>query len=187
MRFEYFDSLTERQAKEYLYNYLTEERASIDENIKEFEASGGIADFSTSSIPNFLKYILIKIRIEANEIDKTLPEWIRNDQQYLDGLFDFDEKSKILILRSSFYLGESFTKDFKGLKWGVGSTKTAQKNMPVVKGFKFGLEMAPMLIVENIFRKILREKCGHEPIDKAIYSWLDETPMSCSGSGRKRR
>ena len=39
------------------------------------------------------------------------------------------------------------------LAWDMGNPETAEANMPVVSGFRAGVELAPMMVAENIFRR----------------------------------
>ena len=46
----------------------------------------------------------------------------------------------------------------------------------MVQGFEFGIEMAPILITENIFSRIIAEKKPLEEIDKTIAVWVSKIP-----------
>ena len=70
-------------------------------------------------------------------------------------LFDFDDPSKIMVLRIAYYMGECFVRNFPDLVWAVGDAYTALKNIPVVSGFRGEQEMPPMLVAENLFARVL--------------------------------
>jgi hypothetical protein len=69
------------------------------------------------------------------------------------------------------YLGETFVRKFPDLKWATGNTDYLQGNMPVVTGFKFRKELAPILISENIFRGAVSGSSDDVSIDTAIEMW----------------
>lgn len=100
-----------------------------------------------------------------------LPAWITATEDYRRGLFEFAEESKPLVLRTVYYCGECFVRTFDELKWAVGDNATAQRNMPVITGFGNGIELAPILVTENLFRRILTEDPGTDAIERAISRW----------------
>lgn len=111
-------------------------------------------------------------------MNSSLPAWIRECDSYLSGLEEFDEPSKVLVLRASYYLGESFVRYSDKLSWATGNLDTAEQNMPVITGFSDELEMAPMLVTENLFLRILADGAPYEDINRAIESWLSDIPNS---------
>src|SRR5688572_17390003 len=102
--------------------------------------------------------------------------WLWQEQTWGKmGVATFDEPSKILVLRAAYYLGESFVRCHSGLHWTVGNVETAEGNMPVVAGFDSGLELAPILIAENLLRVITEpEKLGD--IERTMEYWSQKAP-----------
>jgi hypothetical protein len=178
MDFAFFESLTPEEAQAFLENYLKVEENAVKELLIAVKSEGICADFTIPSVSPVLKWILDKIKTIPQQADETLPKWIRECDSYIRGLIDFDEPSKILVLRASYYLGESFVRYADVLTWATGDRETAEQNMPVVTGFQHGIEMAPMLIVENLSLRILADGAPYEDIDRAIKGWLSDVPGS---------
>ena len=176
MDFQFFESLSPAEAEEFLNNFLNTERKAIGEMIDAARAEGVQADLTVTSVAQVLKWVLRKVRTIPRLPDEKVPSWIRETDSYSQSLFDFDEPSRILILRAAYYLGVCFVNYSERLRWSVGDAKTAHQNMPVVTGFSFHLELAPMMIVENLFSRIIRGAAGDEAIDVAIKHWLDKVP-----------
>ena len=84
--------------------------------------------------------------------------------------------SGYLVLRASYYFGESFVQHSNKLEWSTGNIETAEQNMPVITGFKYDIEMAPMLIIKNLFMRIVVRDVPTTDIDKAINTWLSYVP-----------
>ena len=57
------------------------------------------------------------------------------------GLTEFAEELKVLILRAAYYLGESFHRRASALSWTIGNAELIEKNIPVISGFRSGTEM----------------------------------------------
>jgi len=79
------------------------------------------------------------------------------------------------VHRFGYYLGETFIRNFKKLKWASGNRETLDHNMPVVTGFKFKIEMPVSVIIENIFCRII-VKGNTDNIDQAIEAWKKILP-----------
>ncbi len=172
MDFAFFESLSVEEAHIFLENYLRVEHQAVEELIAVARADGLNANFSIASIAPVLRWILDQVKTVPREPDETLPSWIRECDSYLQGLIDFDGPSKILVLRASYYLGESFVRHAEVLSWAIGNRKTALQNMPVVTGFQYKKELPPILIIENLFRKILARGAPYEKIEQSIDVWL---------------
>jgi hypothetical protein len=176
MDFSFFESLSKQEAEDLFNNYLSVESTAIIEMIDTIEKDNIIADFSIQSIPYVLRWIFDKIETNPKQVDNTLPKWIRECDSYLDSLFDFAESSKILMLRASYYWGECFVRYSNTLFWAIGNTETAEQNMPVVAGFVHEIEMAPMLIVENLYLRIFADGAPYGDINRVIESWIADIP-----------
>jgi hypothetical protein len=171
VNYQLFKSLNPADAEQLLATYLEIGRSDADEMASSAAAAGIRADYSLSSVPRVLEWFHTMLRIVEREADPTLPEWIRSSRTYLDGLFDFDENSKALVLQGSYYFGESFVRSFNHLHWGVGKQDFIQENMPVVAGFGDGMEMPPLLVVNNLFRRILIDSGRMSDIEKVVDFW----------------
>ena len=173
MKFEFFEELSTVEAEAFLHQFLTEESANIGALLAEAARQGIVGDFSLPSIAPLMRWVAPKIVSVPKSPDVYLPDWLRNTEVYSKGLFEFDEQSEFLTLRAAYYFGESFVRGCRGLRWNVGDTDTAEVNMPVVSGFKGGLEMAPILVTENLFRRLVSEPSRLYDIDTAITYWAE--------------
>jgi hypothetical protein len=171
MRFDFFESLSRDEAAAFLERFRTVESVHLDDLLKHCLSEGVYSDFSIDSIAPFMRWIVTKLKTFPKTPDWELPTWIRYTDSYAKNLFEFDDGSKLLTLRAAYYFGESFVKSHRSLVWTIGNPETAEANMPVVAGFRFGLEMAPILIAENLFRRVIAEPLKLSDIDKAVDYW----------------
>lgn len=170
MDFAFFESISRAEAKEFLDEFLTTERANIAILISRVEQARIVVDFSINSVPAVLRWASKQIQTVPQRLDESVPPWIRETEDFKQNAFDFDEPSKGLVLRSAYYLGESFVRTVPSLRWDIGDPETAEQNMPVVTTFKYDNEMAPILIVENMFRRAIAHS-SLDHIDRAVQSW----------------
>ncbi len=174
MDFEFFESLSADEAEQYRQSFLREASKGFNETASELRRDGIIPDFSVDSINTVFVWVVKKLRTIPMEPDESLPVWIRESEDYIESLFDFDDDSKTLVLRAAYYLGESFNQYSDELHWGTGNTNFAEQNMPVITGFKKEMELAPLLITENIFFRILLNEAPLSDIERAVNSWLSD-------------
>lgn len=90
--------------------------------------------------------------------------------------FDFDEASKSIILAGAYYLGETFVRTFRQLRWATGNTEYLEGNMPVVTLFNHNIEMAPIMVVENMFSRVISGMGEPASIDAAISGRVGDVP-----------
>jgi hypothetical protein len=83
-------------------------------------------------------------------------------------------ESEELVLQAAYYLGESFVRSHGTLRWGTGDIKTYEANMPAVIGFQHDLELAPILIAENLLRRVTAEPKKVGDFQIAVESWNRE-------------
>lgn len=171
MKFVFFESLSHDDAKVFLERFLTVESAHIAELLKQCSSEGLKTNFDIDSVAPFMRWVAAKLKTIPKAPDSQLPCWIRESGSYARNLFEFDDLSKLLTLRAAYYLGESFVRNNHGLHWTTGNLETAEANMPVVSGFRSHLELAPILIAENLLRRVIAEPGKMADIDKAIDFW----------------
>jgi len=171
MNFEFFENLSIEEANSFLQNFLIEEEREL------FSMKGDLAE-ADISLEFDLKCALALLHWTLNSLitlpekeDDSLPSWIKSSSSYKNGLFQFDEPSKLLILRSAYYMGECFVRSNSKLRWGVGDVTSAVKHMPVVTGFNNSMEMSPIMILENVFSRILANESTDEAIEKMLDTW----------------
>lgn len=169
--FEFFEKLSEDEAKAFLQEFLKFGNLSFPEIAKQCALDGIQTDFSIKSIPPFMRWALGKLVTIPKKPDPALPQWIRDTESYQKRLFDFDEPSKDLILRAAYYLGESFVRSHANLQWGIGDPTIAHAKMPVVKGFKKRAELAPILVADNLFARVTAEPHKIGDFDRAVEIW----------------
>ena len=174
MNFTFFESLSLEGARDHLRGFLDTESAAIEGMRAAAEQAGVAMDDSIASVPHVLKWILKDVRIVRVSVPASEPDWVR--QAHADGLIDFDDGSKYLILRAAYYLGQCFVGTCPSLHWTIGNPDYIEKNMPVVAGFESGTEMAPMMVVQNLFARILGDNAPITDIDRAVAAWGNDIP-----------
>ena len=143
MNFEFFESLTLEQARDHLREFIGTESAAWEGMRSAAQHAGVTMDYSVVSLSPFLKWIVQQVQVVRIPVPASEPKWIR--EAHKDGLIDFEQESKSLILRAAYYLGETFVRSHPSLGWTTGNPEYLEKNMPVVAGFRSGLEMSPNL------------------------------------------
>ena len=171
MKFDVFEKLSPEEAETFLGQFLQVESVHIDGLVRQCSAEGVRADFGIDSIAPVMSWVAANLKTVPTAPDTQLPAWIRRTDSYAINLFELDELSKLLTLRASYYLGESFVRSHRVLRWTIGNRETAEANMPVVAGFQSELEMAPILIAENLLRRVVADPSKQADIDKAIHYW----------------
>lgn len=174
MKFSFFEALSKEEAQEYLDEFLLFGGNRGMEIINQIIPFAVDIDFSLDSLKPILKTLLASVKTIPRAPDETLPEFIRNTEEYKKNLFEFNETSKSVVLAAAYYLGETFAKRYDHLSWAIGNTEFAQGNMPVVTGFRYKVEMAPILIIENLFGRVISEMSDESTIDVAIESWISK-------------
>jgi hypothetical protein len=58
------------------------------------------------------------------------------------------------------------------LRWALGHPDYLYRNMPVIAGFRDGDELPPLVVVENVFTRILVDRADRATIDATINVWL---------------
>jgi hypothetical protein len=171
MKFEVFEKMSPEDAQDCLAGFL-----DFGSNRGRQLLEGSLPptvelSFEVSTLRLLLKSLLPLLKIVPRDPDLTVPDFIRQTEDYQKGLFDFDEPTKPVVLAAAYYFGESFIRKFTQLKWATGNIEYLQANMPVVSGFAHNIEMAPILIVENIFTGIIAGSRNETSIDIAIDTW----------------
>jgi hypothetical protein len=176
MKFSFFEALSKEEAQEYLDEFLLFGKNRGMEIINQAIHFTVDIDFSIESLSPVFKSLLTVLKTIPREPDLSLPEFIRNTEEYKKNLFDFDEPSKSVVLAAAYYLGETFVRNYEQLSWATGNTKYAEGNMPVVTTFKHDIEMAPILIMENMFGRVISRMGDETSIDTAINAWVSDIP-----------
>lgn len=171
MDFESFEKLSKAEGNVILHRFLEVESVHIKETARQCAAEGIKMDYSINSIAPFMRWVLARLTTVPLQPDPAIPDWLRNNEAYTTNLFDFDGPSGKLILRTGYYLGESFVRSHKSLRWGTGDIETVEANMPVVAGFKYELEMAPVLVADNLMARIISDPEKIGDIERAVESW----------------
>jgi hypothetical protein len=166
--------MSPEEAREHLQGFLEAERATMDVMVPASAQVGVKMNYSLETLPSVLKWILSNVTIVRVPVPASEPAWVR--EFHKEGLVDFPEESKYLILRAAFYLGECFVRSNRALSWSVGSTDRVEKNMPVVSGFRHDKEMAPMMVCENVFGAILGDGKPDSAIDTMVDTWTGFMP-----------
>lgn len=171
MDFERFEKMSKAEAAALLQEFLTDGRANVDIVRAHAERAGVNANYSLETLPDLLKWALTEVKTIPLPPDPVVPEYIRANPEYEKARFNFDDRSGNLVVFVAYYLGECFIQRFSHLRWASGNRRTFKQNMPVVTGFLKQIELAPMLVVENVFARVIRGASGVEAIDTMVSSW----------------
>jgi hypothetical protein len=168
----FFDNMSPDEAAEFLHLYLSTESRACARLVGRARDRGVTADYSPDSVPDMFEWVFGFVRTVPLEPDMDEPEWIRTTPSYTASLFDFDEDSKPVVLAASFYLGESFVRTFPNhLSWATGDVNYIGANQPVVTGFRHGLEMSTVLVTENMFARVIKDRAKLPDIDRGVRYW----------------
>lgn len=174
MDFEFFEQLTEDAAQTYLDRYLEVEALEVEDSIRKASADGVTVDFSVDSIPNFFAWLLQFVKKVVQEPEPDMPDWLREANENMGAFIGFADESSGLVLRGSYYLGESFVRSHPKLHWRVGRPKTADQNAPVVAGFRKRMELPALLVAENIVLRALRDPSDKGRARDVIEVWKEK-------------
>lgn len=169
MNFELFEAMSPTDAQEHLQDFLATESAAIEAMRPTIEEAGHTMDYSISSLAPILEWIFNRVQVRRVPVPHTEANWVR--QAHEGGLIEFPEDSIYLILRAAYYLGESFVRTYPSLRWGTGNPGYMEKNMPVVIGFISGKELAPVMVINNVFKRVLRGQGTISHIGRVISTW----------------
>lgn len=165
-------SLDPNEARSLLEGFLETEACVSEQMLIAARREGLEVDFSVESLRSLMRWAVRQLKTIPQLPDPSLPTWITKIEDYQRDLFDFDEPSKVVVLRIAYYMGECFVRNFADLLWSIGDADTALKNIPVVSGSRGGLEMPPMLVAENLFRRMLKGDTDGNAIDVAFRRWV---------------
>ncbi len=169
MDYHFFDKLTPQDAQEYFDNFLACERIALEQWTPVMQQARLVVDYSLSSLPSILKWMLGTVHYRRVPIPDSEPDWIK--QAHKDGLIEFDETSRVVMLRAAYYMGECFVRTYPCLRWAIGNREYMEKNMPVVTGFSHEEELPVAVVVENIFSRVLRGAAGANAFEELIEVW----------------
>jgi hypothetical protein len=172
MTFAFYESLDVSEARSLLRGFLETGANAAEQMLAQAKREGLCCDFGIASLSPLMRWALGQLKTVPKLADASLPSWMTATDSYQRGLFDFSEDSKAMILRVAYYVGECFVRNFPGLTWSIGNEETALQNMPVVSGFRGGLELPPLLVVENLFRRVLSKDAKDDTIDHAVQHWV---------------
>lgn len=175
MDFAFFESLSNKDAQELLSGFLNAESTAVECMRPDAERAGLRFDFSLESLPDVLKWFLSRVSMIRVPRREDAPDWIRATYSD-DTVAEFDEESKDIVLRAAYYLGATFVQASPQLSWNTANRETIQQNMPVVTGFQHGIELAPMLVTENLFSSVVGDGKPVAIVDWTIQAWCKDLP-----------
>jgi hypothetical protein len=170
VKFQFFESLSRIEAEKYLQNFLEVEGEAFKVLAAEAAADGLLLDFTLPSLAPLYEWVAKRATVVPKAPDPALPSWIRDTESYAGGLFDLTPETSAAVMRTAYYLGETFRRQFPGLSWGIGDPSTAEQQQPVVGPFQHGIEMSVILVTENLVRRMIKGK-GREIAERAVAHW----------------
>ena len=175
MDYAFFESLTMAEATSYLQRFLAVEKEALEEMKPVAAREGVVLDYSLQSLAHVLKWMVKRVRIRRIPVPEDEPQWIR--QAHSEGIMEFDDDSKTVVIRAAYYLGECFSR-LSGMRWTTGNVEYIHKNMPVVAGFQGDDELPPLVVVDNMFARIVGDWASPTRIDSTIQVWLLKCPTA---------
>lgn len=169
-----FHKLTADEAQILLRDFLDSEKRVLEAMDPDAAIEGVRFDYSQSSLRDVLKWMIKRARVHRMPVPEEEPSWIR--QAHRDGLIEFDDDSKAIILRAANYLGECLSR-LPGLRWATGHVDYLHENMPVVAGFRQDDELPFVVVVENVCARILGRGAPITTIDSTIETWKGLCPV----------
>jgi hypothetical protein len=154
VNFTFFEQMSADEAHAFLADYCEYGAA----NAPALYRAARVADvdgFALSSLPLLFRSVARGATVLPRDPDPELPRWITESESYAAGLYDLGESTARSVFVLSFVLGEAFVRAFH-LRWAIGDSATAEANQPVVTGFRAGVEMAPILVAENLVRSLVQ-------------------------------
>ncbi len=176
MNFELFESLSEEEAESLLAGFLETGQKRIEVTASQLGKDGVAVDFAVDSVHPMFEWVLDRLTAVPEDVDESLPVWIRASDSYKRGLFSFDDSSKDLMLAAAYYMGEAFNRYSERLAWSIGSDETMVMNMPVIAGFMHNKQMAPIMVAENLFRRVIGHEAPTSDFQRAVDTWMGFVP-----------
>ena len=172
MNLDLFAEMSPEDARAFLRTFL--------ERGEAFATGLGIRQVGLDHMPNVLLDLSKEMRVTPRPADPNVPAFIRETKEYRSGLFDFTSESIDSIVGAAWSLGQAFLATYPFMAWGIGDAAYATKRMPVVLGFKAGMELPPLLVVRNMFARRVRDPQSDTHIETTIRTWRRhalETPV----------
>ena len=174
MDYEFFHSLSLEDARAYLNRFLDVEAQAIQEMTKAARQHGLALDYSLGCLADVLAWFLTMVHAKRVPPPPSEPDWIR--QAHTDGIVEFDDPSRVTLLRAAYYLGECFVRSHRALYWTTGNPMSMERHMPVVAGFRKRQELAPLMIAENSFSRALDAPKPESVFQAMIEAWVIGLP-----------
>jgi hypothetical protein len=173
VNYGFFESLTPEEAQTYFERFLAVEREALEEMRPAAAARGLELDYSVSSLADVVKWMMEAAHVVRVPVPESEPWWIR--QAHADGLIEFDDDTKTMILRAAYYLGECFAR-LPRLHWTTGDLEYIQQKMPVIAGFQDGCELPPLVVAEVLFVRVVGRGLPVAQVNTTIDVWLKKCP-----------
>ncbi|XZE21705.1 hypothetical protein SH449x_001610 [Pirellulaceae bacterium SH449] len=165
MRFDLFEAMSIDEATNVLDEFLHRGAEILKAEQIEYNT------VSLSGLPDKLLEIGLRLTTIPVVADPSIPEFIRNTDDYKEGLFEFTEDSKRLIIGAAYMLGNCFVREFTKLAWCTGNPEYATGRMPVITGFASGEELAPLPVANNLFRRLVKNRSLTKIFETFVERW----------------
>jgi hypothetical protein len=171
MDYEFFENLSADEARAYFDRYLEFEAREVEAMLEDARSDGVAGNLSVDSIAEVFAWLRSKIRVVTAEPPGDTPTWLRGSMEnHHRGFLDFDDESRSLVLRASYYFGQSFVSTYERLAWAVGCEERAEFQQPVVTGFRTDADLPPLIVVENLLLRA-SESGFEEHVQTAVATW----------------
>jgi len=166
MRFDLFENMESEEAEDILREFCDRGNLYLSDL-----GTNGELDYSLERFPKLMESVAIRLSTTPKEEDLSVPEFIRNTEDYKAGLYDFTTESKRLMIGCAYYLGECFIRTYSNLRWATGNPEYATGKMPVVVGFHNDKELPTLLVMENLFSRRIENPVMTDIFENAIQRW----------------
>jgi hypothetical protein len=123
------------------------------------------------------------IKVDSIELDYSQESVIRAAHHIASeieaGLLG-EEEQNLWFTRLGFYLGEALCRTNRGLSWGLGDSKFAFANHPVVAGFAGDEEAPTITICRNMIQSVVEGLSPPTRIDNGVKNWFEKAVASHS-------
>jgi hypothetical protein len=167
-----FADLTLEEAREFLDYFLASGRAAVMDLAPSAKRAGVTLDYSLLSLSKALEWFAQQLTFQRVPLPADTPDWVRASVS--PDMIEFDDASKLLIGRASYYFGECFAR-LPGMRWTTGDPEYAEKHMPVVTGFSKGVDLPPLMVVKNLMMDIV-EGQPRDSLLTCIEMWSARCP-----------
>jgi len=171
MNYEYFQSMTENEARIFFMSFINEGKNILRQTFPELLYKNGYLECKISEIENVFKKLLTKISLKRITPDNESLKWVMNNSINRNEFYQIAPKSECHFICASYYFGECFVQLSEMLSWGIGIVDSMDKNMPVIRGFKNSLDFPVLDITETVLIELISNRQTYRRLESIVRYW----------------